>query len=71
MEEKSKKIVLLKDSLDDILTAYDLNITAEEKDILKNVADNENGINYRNLFFKSGDRAVDNYDFFKKIWYIV
>ena len=65
-EEKSEKIVLLKDNLDYILTAYDMNITTEGKDILRNVADDENGINYKYLFFKSGDRAVDSYDFLKR-----
>ena len=66
MEEKSEKIVLLKDNLDDIVTAYDMNITAKGKDVLKKVADHENGINYKNLFFKSGIPTISNYDFLKR-----
>ena len=66
MEEKSEKIVLLKDNLDDILTAYGMNITAKGKDVLKNVANHENGINYKNLFFKSGIPTINNYDFLKR-----
>ena len=65
-EKKSEKIVLLKDSLDDILIAYDLNITDKGKDVLENVANDERKTNYKNLFFKSGDPATDNYDLFKR-----
>ena len=55
---------MLKDNLDDILIAYNLNITTEGKDILKKVADDERIINYKNFFFKSGNPTIDNYDFF-------
>ena len=66
MEEKSEKIVLLKDNLDDILTAYDINITVKGRDILKKVTDLENGIKCRNLFFKSGIPTIKNYYFLKR-----
>ena len=65
-EEKSKKIVLLEDNLNNILVAYDINISIKRKDILKNRANNERNINYKNLFFKSGRPTIDNYDFFKR-----
>ena len=66
-EEKSGKIVLLKDVLDNILTAYDMNITIKGRDVLRKVADNENGIKYGNLFFKSGIPTINNYDFLKRL----
>ena len=52
---------MLKDNLDDFLTSYDLNITAKGKDVLENLANN-----YKNLFFKSGNPTIDNYDFLKR-----
>ena len=52
---------MLKDNLDDLLTSYDLNITAKGKDVLENLANN-----YKNLFFKSGNPTIDNYDFLKR-----
>ena len=36
-EEKSERIVLLRDNLDDIFVTYDMNITAKGEDILKNL----------------------------------
>ena len=48
-----------------------MNITVKREDILKKFANNERVINYKNLFFKTGNPAIDNYDFFEKIWYIV
>ena len=43
-----------------------MNITNRGKDILKKVADDEKTINYKNLFFKSGNPIVNNYGFFKR-----
>ena len=66
-EEKSGKIVLLKDVLDNILTAYDMTITIKGRDVLRKVADNENGIKYGNLFFKSDIPTINNYYFLKRL----
>ena len=68
---KSKNIILLKDVLDDILMDYEFNINYRGEDTLKKLANGEGSINYNNLFFKSSICAISNYDFFKKIWYIV
>ena len=65
-ENKSKNIVLLKDRLDDILVAYNINITTKGNDILKKVADDKRIINYKNLFFKSGNPTINNYNFPKR-----
>ena len=65
-EEKSEKIVLLQDNLDDNLIAYDVNITTRGEDILKKVANDEKTINHKSLFFKSGIPTINNYDFLKR-----
>ena len=57
---------MLKNNLDDILLNYELNIGSEGKNILKELADDERNINYKSLFFKSGNPTIDNYDFFKR-----
>ena len=44
---------------------YDMNITAKGEDILKKLANDERMINYKNLFFKSGNLIIGNYDFCK------
>ena len=44
----------------------DMNISIKGKNILKKLADDERSINYKNMFFKSGSLAFDNYDFFKR-----
>ena len=61
-EEKSKKTVLLKDNLDNILMIYDMNISIEGKNILKKLADDERNIKYKN----SDNPAINNYYFFKR-----
>ena len=58
-EEKSERIVSLRDNLDLILVRYDMNITAEGEDIVKKLANDERLINYKNLFFKAGNPAID------------
>ena len=65
-EGKSEKIVLLSDSLNNILMVYDMNLSIKRKNILRKLADDEKNINYKNLFFKSGNPAIDNYDFLKR-----
>ena len=50
---------------------YEFNINYRGEDTLKKLANGEGSINYNNLFFKSSISAISNYDFFKKIWYIV
>ena len=65
-KEKSEKVVLLEDNLNDILLHYDMNISLKGKDILKKLASGEKMINYKNLFFKTGNLAVSNYDFLKR-----
>ena len=70
-EEKLKKYMLLRDELDNILIHYDINLSVIGEKILKIFTDDERLIKYNNLFFKSGNPIVSNYDFFKKIWYIV
>ena len=65
-EGKSKDIILLRDNLDNILLDYEFNIGPEGEDVLKKLADDERNINYKNLFFKLGNSAIANYDFFKR-----
>ena len=55
---------MLKDNLYDILIANDVNITIKGKYILKKVANDERIISYKNLLLKSGNRTIDNYNFF-------
>ena len=65
-EDKSEKIALLRNNLDNIFMLYDLNISIKGKNILKKRADDERSINYKNLFFKSGSFTTGNHDFFKR-----
>ena len=65
-KEKSGRIVLLRDNLDDILVTYDMNITAKGEDILKKLANDERMINCKNLLFKSGNSTINNHDFYKR-----
>ena len=66
-EEKIEKIVLLRDNLNNILLNYgELNIDSKGENILRKLANDEKSINYKNLVFKSGSSAIDNYDFFLK-----
>ena len=64
--QKSEKIVLLRDRLDEILISYDMIFSTKGENILKKVAEDERLINYNNLFFKTGDPIINNYDFLKK-----
>ena len=43
-----------------------MSITAEGEDNLKKLANDERMTNYENLFFKTGNPAIDNYDFLKR-----
>ena len=61
--ETSRNIMLLEDNLNDILMNFDMNFTSEPKNILKKAATDD-------LFFKTGDPIIKNFDFLKKIWYI-
>ena len=52
-EEKSERILLLKDNSDNILLDYDeMNITAKGNDILKKLANDERMITTKNFFLK-------------------
>ena len=62
--------MLLEDNLNDILMNFDMNFTSEPKNILKKAATDERMIHHNNLFFKTGDPIIKNFDFLKKIWYI-
>ena len=62
--------MLLEDNLNDILMNFDMNFTSEPYNILKKAATDERMIHHNNLFFKTGDPIIKNFDFLKKIWYI-
>ena len=68
--ETSRNIMLLEDNLNDILMNFDMNFTSEPKNILKKAATDERMIHHNNLFFKTDDTIIKNFDFLKKIWYI-
>ena len=65
--KKSRKIVLLKDGLNDTLMNFDMNFTDKGKDVFKNLAKDERMINYQdlldNLKIKTGNPDIDNFDF--------
>ena len=65
-KEKSKNIVLLKYTLDDILLIFCRNISPKGKDILKKLPDDEKKIDNNNLFFKTGDPIIKNFDILKR-----
>ena len=44
---------------------YDMNITNKGENILKKLANDKRIINYKNLFFKTGNPSIDNYDYYK------
>ena len=50
-EEKSGKVILLRDNLDDIFMVYDLNISLNGEKTLKELANDERMINYKMFFF--------------------
>ena len=58
--------MLLRDRLDEIFSSYDMIFTTKGENILKKVAEDERLINCNNLFFKTGDPIINNYDFLKK-----
>ena len=43
-----------------------MNFTEKGEDILKKVAADERMINYNNLFFRTGDPIIKNYDLLKR-----
>ena len=56
--------MLLRGGLENILQdSGKMNITAKGEDILKKLANDERMISYENLFFKTGNLAIDKYDF--------
>ena len=61
---------LKREKRQDILMNFDMNFTSEPKNILKKAATDERMIHHNNLFFKTGDTIIKNFDFLKKIWYI-
>ena len=58
--------VLLKDNLNDILMGFEVNVTGKGKNILKKVPSDERMINCNNLFFKTGNPIIKNFDFLKR-----
>ena len=42
---------------------FDMNFTDKRKDILKKVTNDERMINYKNLFFRTGNLFIDNFNF--------
>ena len=64
-EESSKTVLLLKDNVNDILMALEMNLDNNGKDILKKLVRDERMINYNNLFFKTGNSSIGNLDFSK------
>ena len=58
--------MLLKHNLNQILINFDMNFTFKGTDTLTKVAADERTINYQNLFFKTGDPIINNFDFLKR-----
>ena len=50
-EEKSGKVILLRDNLDDIFMVYDMNISLNGEKTLNELANDERMINYKMFFF--------------------
>ena len=46
---------------------FDMNFTNEGENILKKAVNDERMINYSNLFFKTGDSIIENFDFSKRV----
>ena len=42
---------------------FDMNFTDKGKDVFKNLAKDERMINYQDLFFKTGNPDIENFDF--------
>ena len=59
-----KNIMLLKGILNDIVMNFDMNFTNEGENILKKAASDERMIYHKNLFFKTGDTIIKNFDSF-------
>ena len=45
---------------------FDMSVANTEGNILKNLARDERMINYSNLFYKTGDPGIKNFDFLKR-----
>ena len=56
----------LKDNLNNILMNFDMNFTNEGENIFKKSASDERMLNYNNLFFKTGDPTIKNFNFLKR-----
>ena len=66
--KKPKEIVLLKDKLDYIFKDFDTNFNSTGKYFLKQLAKDEQKIDYNNLFFEIDDKSVvKDVDFLKEI----
>ena len=59
--------MLLKHNLNYILINFDMNFTFKGTDTLTKVATDERAINYKNLFFKTGNPIIKNFDFLKDL----
>ena len=67
-DKNPKEIVLLKDKLDYIFKDFDTNFNSTGKYFLKQLAKDEQKIDYNNLFFEIDDKSVvKDVDFLKEI----
>ena len=58
--------MLLGDKLNDILQHYAMSLTNKAENILKKLAEDEELIDYNNLFFKTGDRIIKSFNFLQR-----
>ena len=65
-EEKPKEKMLLKDNLNNILMNFDMNFTNETENIYRKLPNNKRMINYKNLFFKTGNPVISDFNFLKR-----
>ena len=70
-DNKSEKIVPLKDRLDYIFKNFGSSFINTGKNVLKKLAKDEKNIDYNNLFFNIDNKSVvKSVDFLKRSWYI-
>ena len=65
-QEESGKTVLLKDNVINILMTPDMNFDNNGKGVLIKLVRDERMIYYNNLFFKTGNSSIKNFDFSKR-----
>ena len=47
---------------------YVFNFTLNGKNVITDIANEEQNINYNNLIFRSGEPSIKNFDFLKRFW---